>query len=301
MKLLDDIIELLQHDDGGLGAALVKGQILAHKIGDAQLKQWVLAELNGYPSDNTVPEYRRLETDLIANVANLRARYTNYPLSSSIIPEEHRKDFLTIPVRDSIKVVESLVDKPLGYPVDPVLYGAMNPFLGGGFQIESASKRVAPGAFQQIVVEVRSRFLGMALDLADKLPKEPVDAELKSVGKEFQLGKYISHATFGDNVTINFGDGNTFSHVNTVTKGDFAALTKELESHGVSKGDIAELQVAIQQDGPSQDVAKGALGPKVRAWIGSMVAKAGTAAWDISIQTGAGVLAMAIGKYYGFG
>ena len=49
MQLLQDIIEILSSDKPNLENALIKAQVLAHQLGEAEMGAWVEAELRGYP------------------------------------------------------------------------------------------------------------------------------------------------------------------------------------------------------------------------------------------------------------
>lgn len=300
MKLLDEIIGLLTSEGPGISEALIKGQVLAHKLGDQSLRTWVLSELNGYPDSDSVPSYRQFRGQLMGTASNAAYRHSNTDLPTDLIPEELRDEFLTIKVSEGVSAIQSLAGHTTGRPIPSEICAILSSRLAGGYQIQSAYLRMPAGGYDEVLSNVRTRYLDLALALSEKLPAEPAASEIKAVGKEPDVKKYIANATFGDNVTINFGDGNSFSQSNTVSKYDFQSLSKELESNKVSGADIQLLQTAIQHDAPSDEVASGQFGPRVRAWIGGMVAKAGTAGWEFSMQAGAGVLASAISKYYGF-
>lgn len=83
-----------------------------------------------------------------------------------------------------------------------------------------------------------------------------------------------------------------------VLKGNFESLSKELLKLGVDQTDINELHTALDSESAIKDQTK--FGPKVGAWIGKMVQKAATGAWDISINAVGNILALIIAKYYGF-
>lgn len=102
-------------------------------------------------------------------------------------------------------------------------------------------------------------------------------------------------------MNVAVGDKNTVTQTVThgVTKGDFSSLASELKKANVPETDIQELKAAVDEDEASGVEIPKNFGPKVRSWYGSMLSKAGTAAWDFSLQAGAGVLAAAISKYYG--
>ena len=58
MKLLDEIVELTAGDDVRLVTLLRKCLIVAARLKNESLRQWVTAELNGYADHLTMPDYR---------------------------------------------------------------------------------------------------------------------------------------------------------------------------------------------------------------------------------------------------
>jgi len=83
-----------------------------------------------------------------------------------------------------------------------------------------------------------------------------------------------------------------------VTKGDFESLRKKLSELKIEQADIDELQKAIESEPVIKEQPK--FGQKVGAWIGKMVQKAATGAWDISVNAAGSILALLLAKYYGF-
>lgn len=82
-----------------------------------------------------------------------------------------------------------------------------------------------------------------------------------------------------------------------VNSGDFNSLAEHLRSQKVSDQDIEELQQAVTNDpAPTQPST---LGANVSAWMGKMVAKAADGTWNVGVAASGGLLANALGKYYG--
>ena len=67
MKLIDEIIDLLSNTDTELENALIKAQVLAHKLGEKEIGAWIKSELVGYEDPTTVPEYRILNLTVFGN------------------------------------------------------------------------------------------------------------------------------------------------------------------------------------------------------------------------------------------
>ena len=151
----------------------------------------------------------------------------------------------------------------------------------------------------QVVTEVRSRLLELALQVSDRIPQDPKPESIKKVAQEVAVSEIFRNAVFGSNTTIVVGSGSIQGVTNNIVVNDLASLVSALRAQGVRDSDLEGLQQAIGTDRESPEIQERKLGPAVRHWIASMVSKAASGAWDIGIATAGGELAAAIGAYYG--
>jgi len=84
----------------------------------------------------------------------------------------------------------------------------------------------------------------------------------------------------------------------SIQTNDFQSLAEFLKAKSVSEEDVSELEKAISDD-PKPESPK-SFGKRVSGWIGKMISKAASGAWDISVQAAGTVLANAISAFYGF-
>lgn len=82
-----------------------------------------------------------------------------------------------------------------------------------------------------------------------------------------------------------------------VTTNDLSTLERVLSANSVSRQDITELEVALEEDPPPTSPSR--FGPKVSAWLSKMVGKACDGSWGISVGAAGKLLADAITRYYG--
>jgi hypothetical protein len=302
MQLVDEIIELLSASKPSLENALFKAQVLAHKLGEAELKKWIDSELKGYPDRENLPPYRVLNVTVIGNFSNGAYRYTDQPLPIMKLDKRLRDKLELTHLVQSIAVIEkwSKSESDLSIVIAPEMYGQLSKGLGGGYSVERAWGKHSVGAMLQVVVEVRSRLLDLALQLSDRIPREPETSQIKAVSKEAAVGEIFRNAVFGDNATIVVGSGTIHSIANSITKNDFASLSAALRKQQVSEVDIAELERAMYEDAGTESKEVKELGPSVRHWLGSMVAKAGSAAWNVGIGAAGNILGAALAAFYGF-
>ena len=220
---------------------------------------------------------------------------SNGPSTATPLEKKH--------LTQSIAVIEnwSTSEKDLAIVIAPELCGQLSKGLGNGYIVERAWGKHSAGALLQVVVEVRSRLLDLALQLSDRIPREPEVGQIKQVSKEAAVGEIFRNAVFGDNATIVVGSGKIQGIANSINRNDFESLAAVLRKQQVSEADIEALQQAIDQDADAEELKAQELGPRVRQWVGGMVSKAGSTAWQVGIGAAGNILGAAIGAFYGFG
>jgi hypothetical protein len=91
VSLLREIQTDAVSSTGDVAALLRKCKILAARLGNTEFKAWVDAELNGYESVESLPEYRRLSVE---SVGHFNGPYgsgiKNAPIPPSCIPKVYR-------------------------------------------------------------------------------------------------------------------------------------------------------------------------------------------------------------------
>lgn len=212
-----------------------------------------------------------------------------------------REKFRIEKIRQSVQVLEQLSKgtDSLMRPIQPEFYALLA--KGGiepSFHIERAWVQFEPTQILHVLIEVRSRLLDFALNLQGELG-DVTDDKMKEAAKGIDAPGMFTSAVFGDNATFVFGNENTTTITNTVSKGDLTALTKAFKATGVSEAEIAELEAAVGDDDPNAVAETKQFGPKVKAWMGKMSQKAIGGAWRVGIAAGGKLLADALGSYYG--
>lgn len=303
MKLIDEIIDLLSSENPNIENALFKAQVLAHRLGEEDLAKWVESELKGYSEHSELPGYRVLPVTIVGTASNGFYRVNDQVLPTGHLDRGIREALNITHLTQSISVIEdwSRTDKELSIVLAPEFYPSLNEALGNGYQIERAWGKPSAGAMLQVVTEVRSRLLEFALKLSDQLPAETSAEDIKQVAQDSHVSEIFRNSVFGDNATIVVGSGSIGDVSNSVVKNDLESLVRVLREMRVPDADIQALREAIREDSDARDDSDKTFGPRVREWIGKMVAKAGEAGWNVSIGTAGALLTKALSAYYGIG
>ncbi|AUD78950.1 response regulator receiver protein [Kangiella profundi] len=303
MKLIEEIINILSSENGKLSDALIKTKVLLHKIGHKELVEWVNHELNGYPERDSVPPYRILPAQVLVNASNMAYQVTAHPIPLGHLDEDYRSTLETAKMNQSLAVLEKYAELSEGHLQSPIpmeANGILGEGLSNGYQIIRAWCEVQKADVIQILTQVRSRLLDFLLELNANLSGELNEDEVKEKANDLDTANLFNNTIFGDNTTILVGSGSTQHVQNTNLKGNFDALQKTLEGHGVSENDIKALRKAIQDDAKVIEPDKKEYGPAVKDWLQTMLSKAVEASWQIELGIASSLLATALQNYYGW-
>ncbi|MCA8285743.1 AbiTii domain-containing protein [Burkholderia vietnamiensis] len=299
MQLFDDIVNLLSDDKGSLASALLKTKVLMHRIGHRDLDNWLNSELNGYTSNAQIPDYRIVGMQLVGTVETVAWRRRGVTLPIFHLKDNIRERLCRAHLGHSVAELEEMAtaeEGTLGSVVPPELYGMLSEPYDGA-HVTSARSLIGTTQIAGVLVEIRSRLLEFVLNLQDKVGDIP-EKDLKTAAKGINTQEMFNSAVFGANATIIVGNQNTATITNNVDKGDFNKLKAILQDAGIGSGDVQALNQAIQEDRDAPEQTK-AFGPKVAAWIGSMIQKAATGGWNVGVGAAGNLLASAISSYYG--
>jgi hypothetical protein len=293
VSLLDEIQVAATDPSHSLSDLLRKCQILAFRLRHEPFKDWVSHELNGYPDDATLPDYRGLlrgeiKADL-AGAFGRGAKNVSVPLTN--FPQEVRERATQFKLYQGVAVLESLVadarsnGDPRVLSLFPAELAALTP-VWQGYQTIAMWLEIPIASVVGILDQVRSRALTFTLEIEAENPgagatatKEP-PVPLARADAIFQTVIYGGQVAIGPKATVK------------VTPGDVASLMAYLEAQGVAKADRQALEAALEAD-------NGNLGPRVKAWLGEMAMKATSASGRVTEGAAGGLIAAALAHFLG--
>lgn len=184
MTLLRDIRNSAVDSSVPLTSLLRKCKILAVRLGHAEFKAWVDAELNGYPPKETVPQYRMMSVNskgAFFGPGGTRLRNVDIPLLC--IPEQFRQSIREAHLRQAIASLESLVADTKGgiaqQPWPPDLVAYVGEEIYEGMNCVQAWKVIPISEVVAALDSVRTRILNFVLEIETEAPgagEAPVDA-----------------------------------------------------------------------------------------------------------------------------
>lgn len=303
MKLLDEIIEILSSEEGKLSDALVKTKVLLHKIGQKELVTWVNNELEGYSTNDSLPDYRILRSQVLVDASNMAYQFNAHPIPLAHLDDDQRESLETARMSQSLAVLEQYAggsSSTLRATIPVESYGLLEEGLDASVRIQRAWCEISTVSITQIITQVKSRLLDFVLGLSEKLPEELNDREIKEKANSIDAKNLFNNAIFGDNATILVGNGSTQSVLKVNVKGDIEGLSNLLLENGISQDDIDFLKDAIEKDKDLIDQENREFGPAVKSWLQSMLSKAVDTSWKIELGVASSLLATALNNFYGW-
>jgi hypothetical protein len=273
---------------------LRKALVVAKKLGIKEFQEWIQSELNGYDDFDNIPDYRRLYGDV-------KAWNPYHGYIPVIIQNESMSESLRIrKTKQPISELESLLDKSkesgiLQMPFPPAVE---NELMKGTRSDLRPMLHISPNRIHGVLDIVRNTVLEWAL----KLEEEGILGEGLSFSvqekEKAQANPNINIQNF-QGILGNVSGSSVSQDLNmSIQMSDFKSLAEFLRAKDISAEDISELEKAIKDDHKPESPKS--LGKRVSGWIGKMIAKAASGAWDIGVQAAGTILTNAISMYYGF-
>lgn len=301
MGLLAEIQNDAVNDTTPVATLLRKVMVLASNLDSGVLEDWVKLEMNGYPVDVEVPEYRRIKMNFKVSGANIAYKITGMPIATRLVASATGvEDIHIFRCRQAIATIVP-VDVNTANPMtvsmnnySHMLYGKV---IEESYDIHNFWGEFSASQVHGIIDAVRNRVLEFVLALKKKYPDAgEVDG---MTTKEPAVGSTVNHIF---NTTINgnagvVGNANHSSVNFTVNHGNLQDLRHQLTAHGLEAADVAELEVALADEPKVGEDKK--FGPKVAGWLGKMAGKAASGVWGAGLEAGTAILQRALLGYYG--
>ncbi len=299
MQLIDEIIRDLVDENAGLSNILRKAKILASELNVPEFKEWLVFELEGYPSEDSVPEYRISDALNFGDFTGpFNSGVKNQILPTMGLPEPIKSYAERIIFLDNVATLqEMLVDRPGGYydvwPEEMVFLARPHIQMSAGMVFSGARKRISPHLVSGTLDSVRNRLMDFVLDLREN----DVSSESLRNGtlkREIVLNSFNSYV-YGNQNNVATGV-NVHQQITPVEQGDIESLLNALRELNLADEDLRELHTAVASEPTAE---KDGFGSKVNAWIVKTVGKAASGALRFGADQTTAAIMQALNGYYG--
>ena len=264
--------------------------MLAARLGNKPLDDWLVWEANGYPVDVEVPDYRNFPVQYRADFSGIgMSRVPNFPVSIQAFPAEVRHSMGRMKFRDSVSGAQRLLD---GVSDGDGLFHVS--LTDSALLIEDAMPLhkctdvraiIAPGLVSVVLNTVRERVLDFALELEKLDPKAGEVAGSAPPPAEVQ--QVVQATIYGEATITGSAPGASFSTKGIEMAGDTYTNSGQVAAmgRGASASGNTFQQVA-------QGVDLGELAGELRTLAGAMREQAGE---DRELAESAGMVEAAAG------
>jgi hypothetical protein len=308
MSLLREIQDAAIDANVDIAVVLRKCKVLAARLGNKDFDLWVERELNGYKSKEEVPDYRIIRVESFGQFSGIAGSgINNAPIPTSVIsdlPGEWDEFIKTHYFMDPISSYTSLLkgysgNEPIKFlwPAELIAYVGYKVYQN--MNCVSAWKLIPSSSIAALIDTVRTRVLSFVLKIEAEAPDAgEAPSNVKPIADE-RVTQVFNTYIQGNVTNLAAGNKATAQSIEiTVVKNDLESLKQCLSSQGVGKTDLEDLDNAIQEDAKSG--VKDTFGNKVKAWIGKMIEKSGSTAWNVTTAVATQILIQALSRYYGF-
>lgn len=223
---INTIIKELVDPQTKLKDTLLKVQVLAFKIKNTKLKEWVDNELNGFIGKE-VPLYRKIPSAVFGNLIQDRGfggmmTRNNHALPIEYLKKDLRDAMMSVSINSSVSELEHMIEKGGEYQINipHVIYNEISKLFSNGWVVDSAWQKLSLNNVEGIISSIKSNLLTFLLELADEIgEKENIDIMEHNNKIDNLFDKTIGNLN-GETINISIGTDN----VQAVSTGDNAKL-----------------------------------------------------------------------------
>jgi AbiTii len=252
-----NIINSIQADiidpKADLHSILLKTKVLAYRLKNEDLKNWVKSELDGYDEKHDIPDYRFIRDSVIRGTFfNGVYKHSNRDIGITTVPEEIREGAEDIYIYQSMTALEEMAKKeqfwnPLSYEWVQ-LYNIHNAeqLKKGCYQLIEAYKPILGIWIAQIIGTIRSRLQDFILELDNLDWDMSANPPFDQVDKVFNL-TINNHVGVTSTMSSVEGDRDNYNIGQAGAVGKFARSDGNTFIQSEQKQSLAEVAEEIQQ------------------------------------------------------
>lgn len=232
-------------NNSDLLSLLRKIKILATKLEQKELLDFINYEIDGYPSAKLIPKYRKIPTAMQWYISNWFYTYENQTISINHIEDIEMKDCLQYSyILEWISGIMHYVDEWKSFiyePVDLIFFQHLEKQYISGFKILNANKIISLAKLKEMIDIVRNKLLDFLLELSQTIdPNQNIldfNMNLINPSEKNQVQQIVTNIFYNSNFlwTTQIGNVNLQNNFN------------KLKKIWVKPEDIWELQTILEQ------------------------------------------------------
>jgi predicted DNA-binding protein len=272
--MIKDLIKDLAYEKIDLIQGLTRAKLIAHKLTNNQLKEWISKEVNGYSEENDeLPDYRKIPCDIYAELfVPFGGGTRTIPFEVTNLKKTSNINLEIMNVTQSISTLYESVNNSEGpYGVENLPQGVVSMFRKniGENQLVGVNRRVQFSQLRHIIDITKNKLIDTLLELDSAFPNMEDDFKLTEETKEIAK-TIINNNIYGQFANSNIGLGdNTSQSISTVINKKIEKTINELKELGIPEDDLNELKTMVEKESN-----KPTFGKKLINWAAKVSSKA---------------------------
>lgn len=282
--MIKQLIEDITFDKITLAQALTRAKLIAYKIDNKELINWISKETNGYNDLDILPDYRRIPCDTYA-VQNLPfGQRQTVPIDLSKLDESLNGNIYMADCKQSVSILENNLKnangKAYGNEQFPTPVVSMISKQINVNNIVEIHRKVSFSLLERILEITKHKLLDTLLELNKSFPNMENEFENNKENKA-TASTIVNNNIYGANASMNTAIGNHNNQSISVQLTEKEKKTLEsLKEMGVESEDVKEAEKIIKE---TKDKAE--LGKKFMNWSSKVAGKAIEKGLDLKLPT----------------
>ncbi len=307
MSLLREIQASLMQESPDIGSLLLKLRFLASRLGSDKLEEWVHYEMDGYPVDASLPDYRKLAVAYRGVFSGpLQSGIPDAPIPLLLIKEYVGEDFLVYEERKSVVTVDKLVQEntsesgTLTFDASDFILRLQGKVYRG-MACNSVTGRVSIADLAGLLFSVRNRVLNLTIELEKSVPAAAdivIDQQAAQLPEKDanRVSIAVENLIYGNQNVIASRGANAHLEVN-VEKQNISVLINALTEGGMPESDAREFADILPKEQPTSKEEP--LGKEGKRWLRKYLEKAGEAIGKTGVSEATKLVTKMAAQYYG--
>jgi len=287
-----------------IGPVLLKLRFLASRLGSNVLEEWVKHESEGYPTDVTVPDYRRLSVTYKATFSGaFGSGMQNAPIPPFLIKQHCGEHWVNYEMRQSVAAIDSLLAGDAGGTLTLDASNLILLLQGKVYEdmaCNSVTGTLSKAALVELQYAVRSKIMELTIELEKSIPAA-IEVTIGAVEHlsvdETKTVTQLTQQIFHGDITNIHSSGEQAAVTINVAKGDVSGLVEALTSRGLPNPEAGELAAIIEAEQPGSDADP--MGSAAKSWLREKLEKGAAEAWSIGKPAVQKLITEAVKQYYG--
>lgn len=261
--MIKELITDLAYDRITLNQGLTRAKIISSKIGDSNFSNWIKSELNGYSSDETLPNYRITQCDLKATINDFGALRV-IPIDASVLDEKIGGRVYTIHLTQDIDSLESAI-KEAGS--EEIIFKMPHKLVSNlsamtRTHLIDAGKEVQKSQLRYVVSQTKQRLIDALIQLNETFP-DFENSFITSAENKEKVQNIINNHIYGENINTNIGIGENVNQ--KIDSKITTQLLREIEELGFDDPKLLDELKDISSEKNKENRFK-----KATSWISKM-------------------------------